>query len=98
MAARTHRIHLDVTFAERKHIAKLARKAGISTREFVRRADIVYCTAQEDEVLEKMLDLLNRSTARASAALDEALAFVEASNRRIEKMREAGSSRLRKWR
>lgn len=86
MAARTKRIYMDVTFAERKHIAKVARKAGLPTSEFVRRAVMVYCTAQEDAALEKMLDLLNRSTARANAALDQALAFVEASNKRINEM------------
>ena len=86
MAARTKRIHLDVTFAEQKRIAKLARKAGVPTSEFVRRAVMVYCTAQEDPVLEKMLDLLNRSTARANAAVDRALASVEASNKRINEM------------
>lgn len=96
MAARTHRIQVDVTFAERKRIAKLARKAGIPTSEFVRRAAMVYCTAQEDSVLEKMLELLNRSTARANAAIDESLASVDASNRRIGKMEKAGPSRLRR--
>lgn len=90
MAARTHEIHVDVTFAERKHIAKQARKAGIPPiNEFVRRAVMVYCTAHEDAVLEKMLELLNRSTVLANAATDEALASVEASNRRIEKMEKA---------
>ncbi len=40
----------------------------------------------EAKVLNGMIDQLNKTTAQASAAIDEALAFVDASNKRIEAM------------
>ena len=44
----------------------------------------------DDKVLEEMIESLNRTTARASAAIDDALAFVEKSNRRIARMEQEG--------
>jgi hypothetical protein len=41
---------------------------------------------QDESSLEAMIDQMNKTTAQASHALDEALAFVEASNRRIAGM------------
>ena len=37
-------------------------------------------------LLEGLIDQMNKSTAQASAAIDKALAFVEASNTRIDEM------------
>ena len=41
---------------------------------------------REAELLDGMIDQMNQSTARACKAIDEALAFVAASNRRIDRM------------
>ena len=48
----------------------------------------------EDKMLEEGINQMNKTTAHASAAIDEALAFVESSNQRIdlmEKMKSGGS-------
>lgn len=42
--------------------------------------------ATDHKLLEAMIDQMNASTARADAALDEALAFVAESEKRIEAM------------
>lgn len=39
-----------------------------------------------DEILDAMTDQMNQTTARAEAAIDEALAAIDASNQRIESM------------
>lgn len=44
------------------------------------------CHSEDDKLLEGMIDQMNKTTAQASAAIDEALAFVDASNKRIATM------------
>ena len=86
MATATERIPVLVTATEKGQIAKMAKDAGLSMGEFLRRAASSYRPSEEDKVLEGMIDQMNKTTAQASAAIDEALAFVEASNKRIAAM------------
>lgn len=86
MTTVSERITVLVTPAEKKRIAKLAKKAGVSRGEFMRRAALSYCMSVEEAMLDQMLERLNESTSKASAAIDDALAFVEASNHRIDEM------------
>ena len=84
--AATKRISVLVTTAGKRRIAKRAKAAGLSRGEFLRRAAASFRPAEDDNVLEGMLDQVTKSTARASAAIDVALAFIEASNKRIARM------------
>ena len=86
MATASERITVLVTPAEKKRIAKLAKKAGVSRGEFMRRAALSYCLPVGGAALDQMLALMDNSTSKASAAIDDALAFVEASNHRIAEM------------
>lgn len=86
MATATERIPVLVTAAEKGQIAKMAKTAGLSMGEFLRRAASSYRPSEEDKVLEGMIDQMNKTTLEASAAIDKALAFVEASNKRIAAM------------
>lgn len=52
----------------------------------IRRAASSYRLSKDDNVLNGMIDQMNKTTAQASAAIDKALAFVDASNKRIEVM------------
>lgn len=45
-------------------------------------------TGKDDVLLEKMIELMIKATERAERAVDETLASVDASNRRIERMEE----------
>lgn len=80
------RITFLLTSAEKERIAKVSKAAGFSMEEFLRRAAASYRPSEDDKVLEGMINQMNKSSARASAAIDDALAFVEASNKRIARM------------
>lgn len=83
MATATERIPVLVTATEKNQIAEMAKTAGISMGELLRRGVASYCPSEDDKILEGMIDQMNKTTAQASAAIDKALAFVEASNKRI---------------
>ena len=86
MATATERIPVLVTPMEKGRIAKMAKAAGVSMGEFLRRAATSYHSSEDDKVLLGMIDQMNKTTARASAAIDDALTFVETSNKRIAAM------------
>ncbi len=72
-------------------IAKMAKEAHLSMGEFLRRAASSFRPNENEAMLEGMIEQMLKTTAQANAAIDDALAFVEASNERIARM-EAGSS------
>lgn len=86
MATATERIPVLVTATEKGQIAQMAKDAGLSMGEFLRRAASSYRPPEEDRMLEGMIDQVNKTTAQANAAIDAALAFVEASDKRIAAM------------
>jgi hypothetical protein len=86
MATATERIPVLVTAKEKNQIATMAKNAGISMGELLRRAASSYRPSDDDRALEGMIDQMNKTTAQANAAIDKALAFVEASNKRIAAM------------
>lgn len=91
MATATERIPVLVTPAEKGQIAKMAEAAGLSMGEFLRRAAASFRPADDERTMEGMIDQMNKTTAQASVAIDKALAFVEASDKRIAAMeRKAG--------
>jgi hypothetical protein len=59
---------------------------ALAMGEFLCRTASAYKSSKDEKVLNGMLDRLNKTTAQARAAIDEALAFVDASNKRIEAM------------
>lgn len=86
MAAATERVPVLMTPAEKKRVVSKANKAGLTTGEYMRRAAEGYRPADDDKALEAMISEMNKATRNAEAAIDDALAFVEASNKRIEEM------------
>lgn len=86
MSTATERIPVLVTTKEKRQIAKMAKDAGLSMGELLRRAVSSYRTSEQDKQLEGMIDQMNKTTAQANAAIDKALAFVDASNKRIVAM------------
>jgi hypothetical protein len=95
MAAASERIPILVTRAEKARITRKARQAGLSVGEFFRQAASVFEPKTEDSiVLEGMIGQIEQTTQRASAAIDDALAHIEASEKRIASMeREALKTR-----
>ncbi len=83
MATATERIPVLVTAQEKAQIAAMAKAADLSMGEFLRRAAASFRPAEDERVLEAMIEQMVKTTAQANAAIDDALAYVEASNRRI---------------
>lgn len=86
MAAATERVPVLMTGKEKAEIARKARQAGLSMGEYLRRAGKSYRPTEDDKALEGMIEQMILATDRADRAIDDALAFVEASNLRIAAM------------
>ncbi len=86
MATATERIPVLVTAREKALIAKKAQDARLSMGEFLRRAASSFRPNEDEKMIEGLIDQMQKTTAQASAAIDEALAFVDASNARIVAM------------
>jgi chromosomal replication initiation ATPase DnaA len=86
MAAANERIPVLVTAGEKIRIAEMAKAQGMSMGEFLRRAAAAYRPSGDEEVLEGMIVQMLETTRQAERAIDDALAYVEASNRRIAEM------------
>ena len=86
MARATQRIPVPVTAREKKQIAKMAKDASISMGEYMRRAAAAFRASEDERVLGGMIDQMPKTTERANQAIDRAVQFVEASNRRIARI------------
>ena len=92
MATATARVPVLMSPMEKNLFAEKAQQAGISLGELFRRAAASYQTQtrENDTLLEGMIIQIQKSTAQAENAIDDALAFVEKSNRRIAQMEISG--------
>jgi len=86
MATATERIPVLVSPAEKSQIANMAKAAGLSMGEFLRQAASAFTPSEDDQILDGMIAQMNKTTAQANAAIDKALQFVAASNKRIAAM------------
>ncbi|MFN6184435.1 MAG: plasmid mobilization protein [Burkholderiales bacterium] len=86
----SERIVVMVTPHEKKEISRTAKRFGINVSELVRRAVRGFQPPQEEPELEALLLRVNASTKEANEALDDALRFVQESNRRIDAMPAGG--------
>jgi len=86
MATATERIPVLVSREEKINLAQKARQSRISMGEYLRRAAAAYRATDDDAVLEGMISQMLKTTEQAGHAVDNALAFVEASNQRIAAM------------
>jgi len=82
----SERIVVMVTPLEKKEISRTAKRFGINVSELVRRSVRGFQPPQEETELEALLLRANASTKEANEALDDALRFVQESNRRIDAM------------
>jgi len=89
MANATSRIPVLVTAAQKARFEKLARAAGMSTSEYLRRAAEAYRPSEDEALLEGLVEQVMKTTARAASELDKALAFIAASEARIAKIESA---------
>lgn len=85
-ATAVERIVVQATAQEKKTIAAKAKKLGLPISELMRRGATAYESAEADEELGILADTAMAAAERAAASIDDALAFIEASNKRIAAM------------
>lgn len=85
-ATAVERIVVQATPQEKKAIVAKAKKLGLPISELMRRGAAAYESAEADEELGILADKAKEAADRASDSIDDVLAFVEASNKRIAAM------------
>jgi hypothetical protein len=85
-ATAVERIVVQATTEEKSFISAKARKLGIPVSELMRRGATAFKSADAEEELGALADAAKRAADHASDSIDEALAFITASNKRIEAM------------
>ena len=97
MPAAVERIVVQATSAEKKAISAKARRLGLPISELMRRGASAYQAAGSDEELGALADAAKAAAERAAAAIDDALDFIAASNKRIAAMEaKPAATRVRK--
>jgi hypothetical protein len=84
--AATERVPVLMTAAEKKRIVARARKAGLTTAEYMRRAAEGFSPSEDEAALVAMIEEMNRVTANTEKAIDATLKFVADSNKRIARL------------
>ncbi|ABM94493.1 hypothetical protein [Methylibium petroleiphilum] len=92
MAAAVERIVVQATSQDKKAIAAKAKRLDLPVSELMRRGAFAYEAKEADQELGVLADAARDAADRAGAAIDDALNFIEASNKRIAAM-EAKASR-----
>jgi len=83
VAGATERIVVQTTPQEKKVIVAKAKQLGLPIAELMRRGATAYRSVEADEELGALADAAKAAAERAGASIDDALAFIEASNKRI---------------
>lgn len=95
MPAAIERIVVQATPREKRAIAAKAKRLGLPLSELMRRGAVDYRPVEDDVALGALADAAKVAAERSGAAIDDALAFIEASNKRIAAL-EAKRSRSRR--
>jgi hypothetical protein len=96
MAGAVERIVVQATPQDKRAIAAKAKKLGLPISELMRRGAFDYESADSDQELEALAQAAQRAAERAGAAIDDALAFIDASNKRIAGMEAKASKAARR--
>jgi len=97
MAGATERIVVQATPQDKKVIAAKAKKLGLPISELMRRGAVAYEPGESDTELAALADAAKGAADRAGAAIDAALDFIAASEKRISAMEaKATKSSVRK--
>jgi hypothetical protein len=96
MAGAVERIVVRATAQEKKAIVAKAKKLGLPIAELMRRGATGYRSSEADEELGSLADAARVAAERASASIESALRFVEASNKRIAALEAKAKRRARK--
>ena len=95
MAGAVERIVVQATALDKRAIAAKAKKLALPVSELMRRAAFAYESGESDAALGALADSAKDAADRAGASIDDALSFIEASNRRIALMEAKASKGAR---
>jgi hypothetical protein len=98
MSAAVERIVVQATPQEKKAIAAKAKRLGLGISELMRRGAAAYELPGAEQELLALADAATAAAERASASIDDALAYVEASNKRIAELEARATRPARKAR
>jgi creatinine amidohydrolase/Fe(II)-dependent formamide hydrolase-like protein len=86
MTAAVERIVVQATAQDKQAIVAKAKKLAIPISELMRRGAFAYEPAEADEELAVLADAAKAAAERAGEAIDDALAYMLESNKRIAAM------------
>jgi hypothetical protein len=93
MAGAVERIVVQATAQDKKAITLKAKQLDMPVSELMRRAAFSYQSNDSDAELSALADAAKAAADRAGAAIDDALAFIKASNNRIAAMQSKSTRR-----
>ena len=96
MAAAVARIVVQATAQDKKAIAAKAKRLDLPVAELMRRGAFAYASEAMDQELDALADVAKAAAERAVAAIDDALDFIAASNKRIAAMEAKAARPARK--
>lgn len=88
MAGATERIVVQATSRDKKVITAKAKRLGLPVSELMRRGAVAYESGESDAELAALAQAAKDAADRAGAAIDDALNFIAASEKRITAMEE----------
>ncbi len=91
MANATERITILMSPSEKKRLFSKAQNAGVSVSEYLRRAAVSYKYFSDEQILCSMIDQMIIATNRTERSIDDALRYVDESNRRIAQLEDSTS-------
>jgi hypothetical protein len=83
MAAAIERIVVQATPQDKRAIVAKAKKLDLPISELMRRGAFAYESGEANEELATLADAAGAAAERAAAAIDDALAYIADSNRRL---------------
>ena len=93
MTTAVERIVVQATTQDKKVIVAKAKRLDLPVSELMRRAAFAYESNETNAELAALADAAKDASERAGAAIDDALAFIEASNKRIAAMETKATKR-----
>lgn len=91
MGAAVERIVVQATLRDKEAIAAKAKKLDLPISELMRRGAFAYESGDSEAELGALADAAKGAADRAGEAIDDALSFIEASNKRIAAMEAKGA-------
>lgn len=96
--AAVERIVVQTTAQDKKAITAKAKKLDIPVSELMRRGAFAYDASENDKELAALADAAKAAADHSAAAIDDALSFIEESNKRIAAMESKAAKALRRGR